>query len=211
MITPNWRAAQMIRTLINNWWLLALRGVLAALFSVIAFMVRSSAESFTLREFATKGIIVLLGILALAAGAATIATGVWRAHDRKSWLVLLDGLGIGAAGLVFIFTDAIGFRLAMSLLALVAVAVGVVELATARRLRRHVSDEWFLGLSGLASLGCGLGFLMIGPNQPGSIFVWLGVYSGLSSLCILGLVLRLRGLRASVHQLASGSVRTNEI
>jgi uncharacterized membrane protein HdeD (DUF308 family) len=201
----------MIRTLINNWWLLALRAALAALFSVIAFLVLSSAESFTLREFATKGIVVFLGMLALAAGACTIAAGIWRARDSKSWLVMLDGLGVGAAGAVLIVTDIIQFSTAMYLVALLAVAVGVVELATAQGLRRHISDEWFLGLAGMVSLGFGLGFLMIAPSEPGSIFVWLGSYSGLSALCMLGLSLRLRGFRVSAHQLASGAVRTHEI
>src|SRR6516162_5208164 len=111
----------MIKTLIKNWWLLALRGVLAALFSVMAFMMRSSAETFTLQEFATKGMTVFFGLLALAAGVCTIAAGVWSLREGKSWLLVLDGLCVGAAGMVLVWSNHIAF----SMLAFLLVALAI--------------------------------------------------------------------------------------
>src|SRR5215467_10922405 len=99
-----------IETLIRNWWLLALRGFLAALFAVMTFLMRSSAESYTLREFATKGMIVFLGILAVTAGACTTAAGIWNSDRGKWWWLVLDGLGISAAGLIFILANSITFH-----------------------------------------------------------------------------------------------------
>src|SRR5215471_9350578 len=126
----------MIKTLIKNWWLLALRGVLAAMFSVAAFLMVSSAETFTLREFATKGMTVFLGLLALSAGVCTIAAGFWTVREGKSLLVAVDGLLVSAAGLLLVWSDRIVFsEIAFALMAL-AIMIGIVELGAARSLRR---------------------------------------------------------------------------
>jgi uncharacterized membrane protein HdeD (DUF308 family) len=195
----------MIKTLINNWWLFALRSVLAAVFSIMAFMMQSSAGSFTLREFATKGMVAFLGILALAAGLCTIGGGIWRSRDQKSWLVVLDGVGVSAAGLVLIVSNSIAIGTVMHLLAFLAMAIGFAQVAAARMLRRHIPDEWFLVLAGVASAGCGFALLVISLDQPGSIFGWLGGYSAFSAVCMMGLALRLRNLRSSIHRLATGT------
>jgi uncharacterized membrane protein HdeD (DUF308 family) len=198
----------MIKTLIKNWWLLALRGVLAALFSVMAFMMRSSAQTFTLQEFATKGMTVFFGLLALAAGVCTIAAGVWSLREGKSWLLALDGLCVGAAGMVLVWSNHIAFSTLAFLLVALAITIGIAELGVARLLRRHVSDEWFLALAGVASLAFGLAFLVIRPEEVASILIWLGLYSGFSAVCMLGLALRLRSLRASIHKLAANTSHT---
>lgn len=99
-------------------------------------------------------------------------------------------------------SDSITFRMVTYLLIALVLAIGVVELSAARMLRRHLPDEWFLGLAGLASIAFGAAFLVTRPEQPASILIWLGAYSGFSAICILGLALRLRGLRVSIHKLA---------
>src|SRR5215469_5324171 len=95
----------MIQTLIKNWCLLLLRGLLALLFSVMAFLMQSSAETLTLREFAMKGMVVFLGLLVLIAGVCTAAAGIWRASAGKWWALLVDGVILSSAGLVLILAD----------------------------------------------------------------------------------------------------------
>ena len=192
----------MIQTLIKNWWLLALRGVLAAVFSVMAFLMRSSAESITLRDFATKGMVVFLGILAVAAGTCTIAAGIWGSTRSKWWLLFLDGLAIIAVGLTLILSSSITLRMVTHLLVILAMIIGVGELATARTLRRHVSDEWFLALAGAASIGFAVAFLWVKPEAAARSLIWLGTYSAFNAICMLGLALRLRTLRTSIHKIA---------
>lgn len=195
----------MIRTLIKNWWLLALRSLLAALFSVAAFLMLSTAESYTLQEFATKGITVLFGIMAAAAGVFTVLAGIWRSREGKSWLLVLDGLCICAVGVLLILSQSITFSMVVSALVALAMIIGVLELAAARLVRRHMPDEWFLICAGIASLAFGLTFLVVRPDQAASTLIWLGSYSGFSAICMAGLALRLRNMRASVHKLASNS------
>lgn len=196
----------MLETLLKNWWLLALRGILAALFSLVIFGMQHSLESFTLRAFATRGLIVFLGLLAFAAGVCTIAAGMWNARHGKWWVLVLDGLAIGAAGIILIASTNITLRMVTYLFLFLAVTIGVLELSGSRMLRRHVPDEWFLGLAGAASVTFAAAFLWIMPEEARSAFVWVACYSGFSAACMLGLALRLRSLRRAVHRVAQ-SVR----
>jgi len=88
---------------------------------------------------------------------------------------------------------------------ILAIIIGVGELATARTLRRHVSDEWFLGLAGAASVGFALAFLWVKPEEAGRSLIWLGTYSAFNAICMLGLALRLRALRTSIHRITSAA------
>lgn len=195
----------MIQTLIKNWWLLLLRGLLAMLFSVMIFLTQSSADTITLREFAMKGMVVFLGILVLIAGACTAAAGIWRASAGKWWVLLADGIILSSAGLVLILVNRFSFRTVTLIVVVLAAAIGVTEVGAATLLRRHVPDEWFLALAGVASFGFALVFVLLKPVEPRPMFTWLGTYSGFSGFCLLGLAFRLRGLRDSVHKLAQGA------
>lgn len=195
----------MLQTLIKNWWLLLLRSLLALLFSAMAFLMQSSADTFTLREFAMKGMVVFFGVLALIAGACTAAAGIWRATSGKWWLLLWDGIIVSSAGLLLIFANRFSFWTVTQAVVVLAAAIGIIELITARSLRRHVPDEWFLALAGVASLGFAILFLVLKPEEPRALFVWLGSYSGFSAFCLLALAFRLRSLRASIHQMAQSA------
>ncbi len=198
----------MVQTLIKNWWLVALRGILAVVFSAAVFLMHNSVESLTLREFATKGLIVFLGMLAIAAGGCTIMSGIWSSGHGKWWLLLLDGLAISAAGLILILSNSITLRVVTQLLVLLAMIIGLVELASARMLRRHLPDEWFLGVAGGASVAFAVAFLWIKPEEAASAFVWLGYYSGFSAACMLALAFRLRNLRRAIHRMAQGALHS---
>src|ERR1700683_5576855 len=125
----------MIQTMIKNWWLLALCGVLEAIISVIYLIMRDTDGPVTLQAW--HGAVVLLGKLALAAGACTIAAGIWRSAKGKCWLLVLNGLALCALGLIcYKLTHyRISFLTVALLIILMALSVGIVELVTARALR----------------------------------------------------------------------------
>jgi len=197
----------MIQTLIKNWWLLALCGVLDAIMSVIYLIMQDTDGSLTLRTYAVESTIVLLGKLGLAAGVCTIAAGIWRSTKGKCWLLVLNGLALGALGLIcYQLTHyQISFRTIALLFVVMSMSAGIFELLIARVLRRqrHVADEWFLGLAGAASVGFALAFFALAFRwiklDPGSHadFLWFGSYFGFSAICILGLALRLHSLGPS--------------
>jgi uncharacterized membrane protein HdeD (DUF308 family) len=189
----------LIQTLIKNWWLLALCGVLEAIISVIYLIMQDTDGPLIFHTW--NGTVVFLGMLALAAGACTIAAGIWRSTKGKCWLLVLNGLALSALGLIFykLTHYRISFRTVALLIILMAMSIGILEFVTARILRRqrHVADGWFLGLAGVASVGFALTFFALGFRwikiEPGSHLdlLWLGSYFGFSAICMLGLALRL--------------------
>src|SRR5438876_9248884 len=88
----------LIQTLIKNWLLLALCGVLDAIISVIYLIMQDRDGPLTFHAW--NSAVVFLGKLALASGACTIAAGIWRSTNGKSWLLVLNGLALGALGLI---------------------------------------------------------------------------------------------------------------
>lgn len=151
---------------------------------------------------AWKGAVVFLGKLALAAGACTIAAGIWRSVRGQCWLLVLNGLALSALGLIFykLTHYRISLRTVELLFVVMAMSIGIHELVTARMLRRHRADEWFPSLAGAASVGFALAFFAVGFRwiklDPGSHsdLLWFGSYFGFSAICMLGLALRLHGL-----------------
>ena len=131
----------MIQTLLKNWWFLALCGILDAIISVIHF-VYAEPGFHALRP------IMSLGKVTLAAGLSTIAIGLWSTRKNRPWLLVLNGLACRALGLIYngIIRFKISFFTAF-LIILMAMSIGILELLTARTLRRHVADRMLvLGL-----------------------------------------------------------------
>ena len=191
----------MIQTLIKNWPLLALCGILDAIISVIYLIMQETDGPLAFHSW--NGTVVFLGKLALAAGACTIAAGILRSTNGKCWLLVLNGLALGALGLIqygFVRFP-ISFLTVALLVILMAISIGVLELIIARTLRRQrqVADGWFLALAGVASVGFALAFFALGFHwikiEPGSHadLLWLGSYFGFSAICMLVLSLRLHG------------------
>lgn len=195
----------MIQTLIKNWRLLALCGVVDAIISVIYFRMQGTTGPVTFHAW--NGTVVSLGKLALAAGACTIAAGVLRSTNGKCWLLVLNGIALAALGLIqYGFTRfRVSFLTVALLIILMAASIGTLELAIARTLRRerHFADGWFLALAGVGSAGFAFAFLALAFHwvnlQPGSHadLLWLGSYFGFNALCMLGLALRLQSLPIS--------------
>ncbi len=194
----------MIQTLTKNWWLLVLCGVVNAIISVI-YLIMFDADG-PLISPAWKDAIASLNWLTLAAGACTIAAGLWRSAKGKSWLLVLNGLALSAYGLIplFFWARPLSFLLFARLLVVMAMSLGILELVTARSLRRerHIADEWFFSLAGAASVGFAVAFLALifgwiqlerRPFHP-SLFLWLASYFGFSAICLLWLAPRLRSL-----------------
>ena len=186
----------MIPTLMRKWWLLALCGVLDAIISVMYL-------NHAGRGFATNTAIAFLGYLTLAAGAFAIASGILSLREGRSWLLVLNGLACSALGLILSFGTSrpIAFRTIALLIVVMAMSVGVYELAMARTLRRHLAREWLLGAAGVVSVGFALVFLAfilswikLAPSPSGQTFHWLGSYFGFSAICVLGLALHLERL-----------------
>ena len=200
----------MAQTLVKSWWLLALCGVLDALFAVMILMA-SPDGSPNLRIFMhSRYAITQLGVFALAAGICTIAASVWSSRKDHSWLLVLNGLACGSLGLLVSLgaTRPIAFRTIALVIVIMAVSIGLYELATARTLRGHPIDKWLLGAAGVVSvsfaaafLGFVLRWIKLDPSPSAQTFHWLGSYFGFTAICMVGLALLPERLAGSHSQL----------
>jgi len=208
----------MTQSLVKSWWLLGLCGVLDALFAVLIVHMGSPDGSPILRTFIhSRAAILQLGLLALAAGICTIAASVWGLRKDNYWLLVLNGLACISLGILVTLgaTRPITFRTIALVIVIMAMSIGLYELATARTLRGHLIDEWLLGAAGVVSVGFALVFLGFGfrwikldPSPSAQTFDWLGSYFGFTAICMLGLALRLNGLRVHVDRMSSRKLQT---
>lgn len=175
----------MVVVLARNWWALALRGLAAVLFGIMAFAWPGM----------TLGVLVLLyGAYALTDGVlAIIAAVAGRTSGMPWWALLLEGvLGITVGILTFAWPGITALVL-LYLIAAWAVATGVFEVVAAIRLRREIRGEWLLALSGVISVLFGIA-LVINPVGGALAVVWLiGAYAIAFGVLLIALGFRLRG------------------
>jgi uncharacterized membrane protein HdeD (DUF308 family) len=208
----------MAQILVKKWWLLASCGVLDALFAVLIFLMGSPDGSPNLRTFIhSRDAFSQLGMLALAAGVCTIAASLWSSEKNHSWLLVLNGLACSSLGLLVILgaTRPITFRTIALVIVIMAMSMGLYELATARTLRGHPLDEWLLGAAGVVSVGFAVAFLAfvlrwikLDPSPSAQTFHWLGSYFGFTAICMVGLALRPNGQRVDIHRMSSRKLQT---
>jgi uncharacterized membrane protein HdeD (DUF308 family) len=155
------------------WWAVALRGVFAVLFGLLAFI---------LPGITLAALITLFGVFAFVDGVFLLVAGVRAARYRQPrWWVLLPGLT--ALSLLY-------------LMAFWAIFTGAFEIVFAVSLRKEIENEWMLGLSGFISILLGILFLAI-PEAGLLAWVWMiGAYALLSGVLMLVLGFRLRRLIA---------------
>jgi uncharacterized membrane protein HdeD (DUF308 family) len=191
----------MIRLLIQNWWLLLVRGMFAVLFAIFIFAFLPFVPAPLLRQLAFAGVSAIFAGLAICTGALTIAAAI-RAQAR---LLLADGILVGLGGLVILLSPGLTLTHVIQVIALLALLVGLVEIVAGVHLRRHVKDEWLLVLSGLISVAFAVCLLLTPDADRHTVLIWIALYAGAGGLAMAGLAFRLRNLRQAVHALAESA------
>lgn len=129
----------MLEVMSRNWGGIALRGVLAILFGIVAFVWPGPTVAV---------LVIFLGAFALLEGITNVVVGV---RGREGWSILEGAISV-IAGVVFLVWPKIGALTLLYLVAAWAILTGVVRIVAAIQLRRVVRNEWFLVLSGVASV-----------------------------------------------------------
>jgi uncharacterized membrane protein HdeD (DUF308 family) len=171
--------AAILRT---NWWALVLRGVAAILLAIVTFAV----PHITLAVLAT-----IFGFYALIDGVLAIVSTIKAVQGHRRWgAFLLEGiLGI-LVGLYAILFPLAAAAIFVTIMAAWAVITGILEIAAAIRLRRHIQGEWLLILSGVLSILFGI-ILFAEPLAGAVFFAWVLAGYGL----IFGVLLITLGFR----------------
>ena len=182
-------------SLTENWWIFALRGVLALIFAALAFWMPQSA---------LLAMTLVFGAFSLVNGAFNLVAAVRHIQkkERWGWLLFSGIVGILTGVVVLVAPWVATMVMASFLWASVgfwAIFTGVLEISAAVRLRQEIKGEIWLAFSGLLSIVLGAIVLWIFFSRPVESFVaagWLlGFYAAVYGVTLLFLSWRLRKTR----------------
>ncbi len=175
----------MLNLLARNWWMLVLRGVLAALFGIAAFV---------WPEITIEALVILFGAYTLVDGAFNVGAAL-MGRERYWGLLLLEGIFGVLVGILTFAWPGITALVLLYLIAGWAIATGLMEIFAAVQLRRQIQGEWLLGLGGILSIVFGV-LLAIQPGSGAVALVWLiGGYAVVFGVLLIALGLRLRNMK----------------
>jgi uncharacterized membrane protein HdeD (DUF308 family) len=180
----------------RNWWALALRGLAAILFGILAF----AWPGITLFV-----LVIFFGAYMLVDGIFAIVAAVRAAGaEARWWLMLLEGILGVVAGLVTFFWPGLTALALLYLIAAWAIVTGIMEIAAAIRLRQEIVGEWALVLGGALSVLFGV-LLVVIPARAGLLsLTWLiGAYAVAFGVLLVILAFRVRNATSR----AEGRVR----
>jgi uncharacterized membrane protein HdeD (DUF308 family) len=188
MATHELIVGQRLELLRRAWGWIALRGVFAVLFGVLALVM----PGITLAVM-----IIFWGAYALIDGVVALVAGFrMRENGKPLWsLVFIGLLGIAAGVVTFLWPGLTALTLVF-IIGIWAIAVGIFQIVAAVRFRKVIQGEWLHALSGVLSVVFGIAILL----QPGAgamALTWIiGGFAIAFGVLLILMALRLR----SVHQ-----------
>ena len=182
--SPAARLRMMNAVLAQNWWAVAIRGVTAILFGLIALAMPGAA---------LLGFILLFAAYVLVDGIFAIVSAVRAARRHERWgLLVFEGIADLVAAAVALLLPVIAVIAFVILVAAWAVVTGGLALAAAFSLNVDHGRVW-MGIGGLASIALGI-LLVVAPLLGAVVLTWwIGAYALIAgvSLCILAFRLRM--------------------
>jgi len=193
----------MIRVMMNNWWLLLLRGLFALVFAIAVLSFQPFYSTTLLAPWAFAGVVVVFGLLATISGLITLTACLHGGQKKRDvWTLLAEAIVMLGAGAVALFLPGLTLFAVVRFVAAVTLLLGILQITAGIHLRRHLADERLLIAGGMASLLLSLYLLLARSWQAPALLVWIAIYAAVNGLAMTGLAMRLRGLRESVHHLA---------
>jgi uncharacterized membrane protein HdeD (DUF308 family) len=173
--------------LARNWWLVALRGVAAIVFGILALV----TPGITLAV-----LILFFGAYALVDGIANIVTVLFRREGERPWWALLaEGIVSVAAGVAALAWPGLTALALVYLVAAWAVITGAFAIGAGIRLRHEIKGEAWLIVSGILSIVFGV-LVMLAPGAGAlGMVLFIGAYAVVFGAVLLALAFRLRGRR----------------
>ncbi len=168
----------------REWWVLALRGVIAVLLGILILF----WPGITLLVM-----LMIFGIFALLDGAFSLyhgITGARRGERRMSRLLI--GLASIAAGIVTLVWPALTAVVLVYIIAAWAVIIGILEIVGAIQSREQITGEWMLALAG--ALLVLLGVLLFANPLAGALAL-TGLIGGF--FLVYGVILIVRAFQVS--------------
>ena len=173
--------------LADQWWVVALRGLIAIVFGLICFF-------FTPAAILTA--VLFFSAFMLVDGILAIASGIKAARNGKRWgLLILEGIADIAAGVLAFLWPGIAVVVLVLIIGIWAVISGALLTYAAFSLKLD-HGRWWLALAGVASVIFGI-LLFVAPI-PGAVVLtwWIGAYAFAFGILLLILGFKLKGKKA---------------
>lgn len=175
-------------------WTLFLRGAAALLFGLAVLLWPG---------IALAGLVLLFGVYAFLDGFFALVTAFRMADRHAAWIpLLLEGVVGVAVGVIAFRTPGLAAVALVYVVAAWAIVTGSFEVVAAIELRKSISGEWALGLTGLISIVFGW-LLLAQPLAGVAALVWIiGIYA-----CVFGFLMLVVGIKIRRF---SGSAISND-
>jgi uncharacterized membrane protein HdeD (DUF308 family) len=170
----------------RHWWSLAVRGIAAVAFGILAF----AWPGMTLAV-----LVLLFGAFALVDGILAIVSA-FRSGGKHLWFLLIEGVVSILAGIAAFTWPALTALTLVFIIAGWAILTGLLEIISAVRMRKVIDHEWAWLIGGLLSVVFGLA-LLAQPGVGALAVIWLiGAYAIIFGFTLFGLAWHVRELSA---------------
>ena len=184
-----------LQRITSHWWVFLIRGLISILFGFVAFAYPAITAAVFVFLFA--GYVTADGILTLVA-----AVRFSHPDSGRWWWMIAQGvlgIAIGVVTVLYPYVTALALGI---LVAVWAIATGLLEIAAAWRLRKDIPNEIFLIVIGVLSVLVGL-YLSVFPVVGLLTLVWvIAFYAILAGILLIALAFRLRSRRAPLTRQA---------
>lgn len=190
----------MLKMMSKNWWTVALRGIITALFGLTIL----NSPGMTVLVLVT-----LFGGFSVVDGFTAIFSSALNRKDVEGWWIIfiagIIGVAVGVATLTWPAMTALTL---LYLIAFRAIATGIFDIISAIYLRKEIEGESLLVLGGLFSMVFG-GLILAQPGTGAlAILTVLAFYMVMLGILQIILGLRLRGLDEHIDEFVNQASHT---
>lgn len=171
----------------KNWWLIALRGILAILFGLLALF-SPYIVIFSLVTF--------FAFFAILSGVFIITLAFLGELDNRM-MRILEGLIFIITGAVVLVNPVTALGGIMIFIAAWAIVSGLFQIIGAIRLRKVIANEWFMIFNGIISILFGIVLAANLIQGAGVIVMFFGAFALVSGIFTLILSFRIKSFKAS--------------
>ena len=138
----------MLEALVRNWWLIALRGLVALVLGIVILVIPQAAAA---------SLVIFIGIYALVDGAFALVVAIINKPQHKDrWWLLFEGIIGILAGAAILASPLIAAVILLYVIASWALLTGILEIIFAVAQWNVLPDKWLLLLGGIFSALLGI-------------------------------------------------------
>ncbi|WP_112663934.1 HdeD family acid-resistance protein [Microvirga flavescens] len=182
------QARAMSAILAENWWAIALRGVFAILFALIAFFLPGAT---------ILSLVLFFSAYMLVDGVFGIVSGVRAARQGQRWgLLVLGGIVDILVGIIAFSWPGLTVLFFITLMGVWSLVTGVLMVIAAFKLHAEYGKGWLI-FSGIVSVLFGIA-LLISPLIGAVVLTWwLGAYAMVFGISLIALAFKLRSRKTA--------------